>query len=143
MSRWAPGSRPAGASSRTWSAGRSPRTTRVRTAGENAAQDPEAWWDAHGTGPLGYSTLLASFGSTPAARQALLSGYFDADPDDAEDKRPGAAHRAIAELVRRGSIGVIITTNFDRLTERALEEAGITPQVIHRLAGLQGPFLVL
>lgn len=38
---------------------------------------------------------------------------------------------------------MIITTNFDRLTERALEEAGITPQVIHRLAGLQGPFLVL
>ncbi|MEH0580051.1 SIR2 family protein [Streptomyces sp. B21-108] len=102
------------------------------TAGEDAAQDPEAWWDAHGTGPLGYSTLLASLGSTPAARQALLSGYFDADPDDADDKRPGAAHRAIAELVRRGSIGVIITTNFDRLTERALEEAGITPQVIHR-----------
>ncbi|MDX3696905.1 SIR2 family protein [Streptomyces europaeiscabiei] len=27
---------------------------------------------------------------------------------------------------------MIITTNFDRLTERALEEAGITPQVIHR-----------
>ncbi|MFG3590512.1 SIR2 family protein [Streptomyces sp. NPDC047990] len=102
------------------------------TAGEDAAQDPQAWWDAHETGPLGYSALLAALGKTPAARQALLSGYFDADPDDADDKRPGASHRAIAELVRRGSIGVIITTNFDRLTERALEEAGITPQIIHR-----------
>jgi hypothetical protein len=102
------------------------------TAGEDAAKDPQAWWDAHETGSLGYSALLASLGPTPAARQALLSGYFDADPDDADEKRPGAAHRAVAELVRRGSIGVIITTNFDRLTERALEEAGITPQVIHR-----------
>jgi len=102
------------------------------TAGADAAKDPQAWWDAHETGSLGYSALLASLGPTPAARQALLSGYFDADPDDTDDKRPGAAHRAVAELVRRGSIGVIITTNFDRLTERALEEAGITPQVIHR-----------
>ncbi|MEU2900957.1 SIR2 family protein [Streptomyces sp. NPDC001273] len=102
------------------------------TAGEDAAQDPQAWWAAHETEPLGYSALLAALGATPAARQALLSQYFDADPDDADDKRPGAAHRAIAELVRRGSIGVIITTNFDRLTERALEEAGITPQIIHR-----------
>ncbi|MEH0416059.1 SIR2 family protein [Streptomyces sp. B21-083] len=102
------------------------------TASEDAAQDPQAWWEAKGAGPLGYSALLAALGPTPAARQTLLSGYFDADPDDADDKRPGAAHHAIAELVRRGSIGVIITTNFDRLTERALEEAGITPEIIHR-----------
>jgi hypothetical protein len=46
------------------------------TAGEDAAQDPQAWWDAHATGPLGYSALLAALGTTPAARQALLSGYL-------------------------------------------------------------------
>ncbi|MFE3934463.1 SIR2 family protein [Streptomyces goshikiensis] len=30
------------------------------------------------------------------------------------------------------SIRVILTTNFDRLTERALQEVGISPQVVHR-----------
>lgn len=45
---------------------------------------------------------------------------------------PSAAHRAIAQLVARGAVRVILTTNFDRLTERALEDAGVPPQVLHR-----------
>jgi hypothetical protein len=34
-------------------------------------------------------------------------------------------------LVARGSVRVILTTNLDRLMERALEDVGISPQVIH------------
>ena len=97
--------------------------------------DPEAWWGQHGDGnPLGYSGLLNLLGPTPAARQALLSGYFEPTDADREEGRkvPGAAHRAVAQLVARGAVRVILTTNFDRLTERALEDAGVAPQVLHR-----------
>ncbi len=103
-------------------------------AGAAAAEDPEKWWAQHGDGPLGYSALLAAVAPTAAARQAVLRSYFDPKPDEAGQLAavaPGAAHRAIAQLVLRGSIKVILTTNFDRLIERALEEVGISPQVIH------------
>ncbi len=99
-----------------------------------AAGDPEAWWADHGDGEtLGYSNLLSSMAATSAARQALLSGYFEPSEADLEagTKQPTAAHKAIASLVLRGAVRVILTTNFDRLMERALEEVGIAPQVIH------------
>jgi len=103
-------------------------------AGE-VGDDPEPWWAEHGDGqPLGYSRLLGELASTPAARQALLAGYFEPTEADLEEglKVPSAAHRAIAQLVARGAVRVILTTNFDRLTERALEDAGVPPQVLHR-----------
>ncbi|WP_217235535.1 SIR2 family protein [Streptomyces sp. AC555_RSS877] len=99
-------------------------------AGDEAAADPEGWWQEQFGEQLGYSRLLAETAPTAAARQALLAGYFE--PEDGEDtvKQPTAAHRAIARLVKKGNIRVILTTNFDRLMERALEEVGISPQVV-------------
>ncbi|MFJ8650072.1 SIR2 family protein [Streptomyces sp. NPDC093546] len=55
-----------------------------------------------------------------------------------DSKGPTAAHRAIAQLVKRGSVRVILTTNFDRLTERALQEVGISPQVVSRPEQIKG-----
>jgi hypothetical protein len=83
---------------------------------------------------LGYSNLLAALGATPAARRALLAGFFEPSDDDAASglKTPSPAHLAIAQLVKRGYIRVILTTNFDRLLEKALEDAGISPQVLTR-----------
>ncbi|WP_369186200.1 SIR2 family protein [Streptomyces sp. R08] len=106
----------------------------VLEAGETAAADPEAWWAEHGDGELGYSTLLAAVAPNAAARQAVLAQYFEVDEAarEAGEKVPSAAHRAAAQLVLRGTVRVILTTNFDRLTERALEDVGISPQVIHR-----------
>ncbi|MEW1829317.1 SIR2 family protein [Streptomyces sp. NPDC088196] len=108
-------------------------------AGIAAAADPEGWWREQFGEELGYSRLLAEAAPTPAARQALLSGYFE--PEDGEDvgKEPTAAHRAVARLVKKGSIKVILTTNFDRLMERALEEVGISPQVVrdHQIDGMK------
>lgn len=106
-----------------------------------AANDPEEWWAEHGDGePLGYSNLLAAVGPTPAARRALLAGFFEPSDDDAADglKVPSAAHSAIAQLVKRGYIRVILTSNFDRLLEKALEDAGIPPQVIARAEAVAG-----
>ena len=110
-------------------------------AGDKAAKDPDAWWAENGDGhPLGYSNLLAAMASTQAARRNLLATFFEPSEEDAESglKVPSEAHRAIAQLVKRGSIRVILTTNFDRLLERALEEAGVSPQVIARPEAVQG-----
>jgi SIR2-like domain len=110
-------------------------------AADTAAADPDAWWDRNGDGqPLGYSNLLAALAPTSAARQALLAGFFEPNEADAEAGRkvPGAAHRAIAQMARRGLIRVILTTNFDRMMERALEEAGIPPQVVSSPQGVVG-----
>ena len=109
---------------------------------ENAGTfDPEAWWAVHGDdAELGYSSLLNSLASTPAGRDAILKTYFEASDEDRQEgfKLPTAAHEAIADLVARGSIRVILTTNFDRLMERALEQRGIQPQVIHRSEQIRG-----
>jgi hypothetical protein len=110
-------------------------------AGDEAAEDPEAWWVAnHGGQSLGYSNLLAAVASRPAARRGLLAGFFEPSEEelDAGLKVPGPAHHAVAALVKRGLVKVIITTNFDRLTERALEEAGVPPQVVSRPEAVAG-----
>ncbi len=61
-----------------------------------------------------------------------MKPYFE--PNDAERKRglkqPTDAHLAIAALAAQKFIKVIITTNFDRLTERALEAAGAPGPVV-------------
>lgn len=107
---------------------------------ELAAEDPEAWWAANGTGDLGYSSLLAAMAPTPAARQGLLQEYFVPTDDEREQniKVPSPAHHAIAQLVKRGIVKVILTTNFDRLMEQALDAAGIQYQVITRPEAVAG-----
>lgn len=99
-----------------------------------AQSDPVAWWAQRGEGDLGYSSLLAAIAPSSAARQGLLAEYFEASEEDRANgmKVPTVAHTAIAQLVKAGWIKVIITTNFDRLMEQALEAIGIAPQVISR-----------
>lgn len=110
-------------------------------AADRAAADPESWWAANGDGqPLGYSNLLTCLAPTPAARGALLTTFFEPDEADADQglKVPSLAHRAIAKLVKAGLVKVIVTTNFDRLMERALDEAGVPPQVVSRPEAVAG-----
>jgi hypothetical protein len=109
---------------------------------DQAAADPEAWWyEQYGEG-LGYSSLLKSLAPTAAARQGLLEDYFEPTAEEREEgvKTPSAAHRAIAQLVKKGYVKVILTTNFDRLMEEALSAEGVAAQVISRsdaVAGMQ------
>lgn len=106
-----------------------------------AGESPEKWWSIHGDGqPLGYSSLLAGVATTQAARQGLLRKYFEADDADRElgRKVPSAAHLAIAELVKRGTVKVVVTTNFDRLLEQALEGVGVQAQVLTRADAVAG-----
>lgn len=104
----------------------------AKLMGEDCGADPVEWHKKKiGTEP-DYSQLLDDIAKTPAERQQLLRGYFEPTADEQAQgvKLPSEAHKSIARLVASGYIRVIITTNFDRLIERALEEAGVSPAVI-------------
>lgn len=100
--------------------------------GENCDGSEASWFERKFGSTPDYSTLLKKLAPTSAAQQALLRGYFEdnADELDSDALKPTLAHRSIAQLVKRGVIRVIVTTNFDRLMERALEAEGIAPIVI-------------
>jgi hypothetical protein len=103
--------------------------------------DPDAWWAEHGDGePLGYSNLLERLGPTSAVRRDIVSGFFEPTDEERSQglKVPGPAHRAIAELVKRGTVRLILTTNFDRLLEDAIAEAGVQPEVVSSIAEIAG-----
>ena len=97
-----------------------------------AADDPIAWYrEKYSTDP-DYSDVLQGLARKSAERVAILRAYFEPTDEerDAGDKVPTEAHRHLAALVSTGHIRLIITTNFDRLIEQALSEAGITPTVV-------------
>lgn len=79
-----------------------------------------------------YSKLLDALSKTSVERRAILHSYIEPSFEDFETgaRQPTKAHHAIARLVRDGYIKVLITTNFDRLMENALREAGVEPTVI-------------
>jgi SIR2-like domain len=87
-----------------------------------------------------YSTLLEELAGSPDERRAILHRYIEPTQEDREEGRkiPTAAHRAIAELVRRGYIRVIVMTNFDRLLESALREIGVEPTIVGSVDALSG-----
>ena len=101
-------------------------------SGESAEPDPELWYHEKYDEDPDYSKLIDGLAKTPTLRQQLLRPYFEPNEQEREEnaKQPTAAHKAIAWLVAQGFVKVIITTNFDRLLEKALEEAGVEPVVI-------------
>lgn len=104
----------------------------ARLRGEECDSSPSEWHVQKFGYEPDYSKLLDAVAKTPAERQQLLHDFFEANEQEREEglKQPTPAHRAIAALVTGGFIKVILTTNFDRLMERALEEVGVTPDVI-------------
>lgn len=103
----------------------------AHTNGEEC-DSPEKWYLEKFSSEPDYSVVLGELGKTQAERQQILRSYWEPTPEEKEEgaKQPTKAHRAIASLVDRGFIKVIITTNFDRLMEMALAEVGVTPTVI-------------
>lgn len=84
---------------------------------------PHDWYKTKFLKEPDYSSLIETVNNQPGNRKDWLKSYF-------EDKKPTKAHQAIAQLVKQGYIKIILTTNFDRLMEKALETAGIAPNVI-------------
>ncbi|GMV68155.1 MAG: hypothetical protein AMXMBFR76_05940 [Pseudomonadota bacterium] len=109
-------------------------------ADESCGADPATWYrERYGKEP-DYSDLLDALAKTPAERQQLLRAYIEPSEAERADgrKAPTAAHRAIASLAAKGYIRVIITTNFDRLLETALADAGVVPTVLSSPDQVQG-----
>ena len=107
---------------------------------EEPPSDLEAWYQQHFDEAPDYSKLLDRLTTTSAERMALLRSYFEPTEEEQEQglKIPTPAHRAIATLAKLGYVRMILTTNFDRLIEKALEEEGIVPDVISSDDDLKG-----
>lgn len=100
--------------------------------GEDAGTDPASWYtSAFGKAP-DYSELLDSLATTPTLRQQIVRPFIEPSDDERArgEKLPTAAHRAIANLMAKGYVRVVLTTNFDALLEQALGDLGINATVI-------------
>jgi hypothetical protein len=104
------------------------KAARASTGGTEREEDPEAWYETNRGKKPTYQGVLEEFAPTPEERQRLLRPHFD--PQENGGRRPTAAHKAIAKLVKSRNVRVILTLNFDRLMEDALSEEGIHPTVI-------------
>lgn len=108
--------------------------------GEDPGPEPAEWYrDEYGDEPR-YDDLLEQLAPSKEDRQALLKSYFEPTDEEREKgiKTPSQAHESIAWLVKQGYINVIVTTNFDRLLEQALEDVGVTPTVIAKPSDAEG-----
>jgi len=107
---------------------------------EQCEPNPDAWFThTFGLEPT-YSDVLDQVAKTPAERSQVLRGYFEPSEEEMAEgrKQPSPAHKAIAQLISRGYIRVVVTTNFDRLLEQALVEIGIQPVVISTADSVRG-----
>lgn len=109
-------------------------------SGQGRPADPEAWWaETYGTQPT-YDGVLDALTNSAEERRTLLAQFFEPTPEEQEEgkKQPTAAHHAIARLVQHGAMRLILTTNFDLLTETALRQAGIEPVVVSTPGAIDG-----
>ena len=108
--------------------------------GEKEITDYEQWYrDKYGIA-VDYSSLLSELVKTSTERVNLMKRYFEPTEEEVKLhlKEPTKAHRAIAQMAKNGFLKVILTTNFDRLLEKALADEGITPQVICHEDDIEG-----
>lgn len=100
--------------------------------GDDPGADPANWYKMTFDRAPDYSELLDSLATTPTLRQQVIRPYIE--PSDEErgrgEKLPTAAHMAVANLMAKGYVRVVLTTNFDSLLEQALAELGVNPTVI-------------
>jgi len=99
---------------------------------EDPNPDPETWYTAKFNKEPDYSKILEKLAKTSSERMSILKKYFEPTEEEKEHqlKVPTEAHKVIAQMVKLGYIKMILTTNFDRLLEKAIEELGITPDVV-------------
>ncbi len=108
--------------------------------GEECEPEPDQWFKRKFGQEANYSKLLDQLAKEQTERQQLLKPYIEASEQERAEgkKQPTAAHHAIAQLVVQGFVRVIVTTNFDRLIESALDEAGVVPTVISSVDQAKG-----
>lgn len=107
---------------------------------EQCEPNPTRWYTETYRRFPNYSEILENLFETPTERQQKLRSYIEPTSEERERdlKKPTVAHRAIADLVARGFLKVIITTNFDRLLEIALRDAAVEPIVLSSVPQIEG-----
>ena len=107
---------------------------------ESCDPDPAHWYLDKYSKEANYSDLLNTLAKTSDERQQILRPYLEPNEQEREngEKQPTEAHRAIAALAAKGFIRVILTTNFDRLVETALTDAGVVPQTLSTTDQVKG-----
>lgn len=115
-------------------------TRKVAEMEGEPTSDPESWYRERFEQEPSYSELVDKLAPTRNQRQSLLKQYFEPDEEDREEGRklPTKAHRAIARLCAEGYVRVVLTTNFDRLLEQALDADGVFPTVIDTPDAVEG-----
>jgi hypothetical protein len=108
--------------------------------GEPDIDNPEQWFEEKYHEAPKYSFLIERVAPSPTDRQNLLKQYIEPTDSQREQgsKVPSQSHKSIAQLVKNGTVRIILTTNIDRLLETALGEVGITPVVIFNDDSLKG-----
>jgi hypothetical protein len=115
------------------------RIAAMRSESGSCDADPETWYRSQFACDPSYSDLLEQLAISPAERTAALARYFEPGEDeDGPGAAPTAAHVAIAKMVKRGYFKIILTTNFDRLLERALEAEGVSPSILSTPDSING-----
>ncbi len=112
----------------------------ARLESGDVGDDPAAWYKLKYGHDPDYSGLLDAVANSPTERNLLLRGYFEPTKEEHQNgiKVPTAAHHAMAQLVASGHVHLFVTTNFDRLLEKALGDIGIVPQVLSNPDSIEG-----
>lgn len=107
--------------------------------GEDNKDGIEWYREKYGKEPL-YDEVIEMLARTSTERLGLLEEFFVPTEDEMQDKKkiPTVAHHSIAKLVKAGFIKVIITTNFDRLLEQALDELNVQYQTLYHDTDIEG-----
>src|SRR6266851_384800 len=100
--------------------------------GANCEPDPAAWYAKEFGRQPEYTKIIDQLAKSPSERSQLLRPYFEPNEDERQRglKQPTPAHKVIAHLVSEDYVRVILTTNFDRLLESALETEGVSATVL-------------
>ena len=116
----------------------------IRRFASNQGVEPQTdwadWFRKHTGKEPNYSQVLDVLDLTSLERRTILNQYIEPTSREFREhqKAPVDSHFAIADLVKSGYIRVIITTNFDRLLERALQYRGVSPVVVSSVDALEG-----
>jgi len=88
------------------------------------------WFEKSKFKDFTYSKILKAICSSQEERRKFLEKYFIG-------RSPTDTHRIIADMVKKGLTKIVITTNFDRLMEKALDDAEIVYDVASSSAELK------
>lgn len=113
---------------------------RIMLVDGSGEQDEIKWYEAKFGKPPLYDEVIGMLAKTSSERNGLLKEFFEPTEEDLKEGRkvPTEAHKEIAELVKQGYIKVIVTTNFDRLIEQALDESNVQYQTLYHDSDIEG-----